>query len=174
MNFCANRQVKPATSSRFPKSLSVTFQPTPTGFRLAVETGQRETEAAFFPEDQDITRQSRPAKAHSNRNGLILDLKKDANLSANPAQLKGVLELSGGREYEIVALPIGTTAQTPISAVASTTSSSSAPITAPSLSWSLLLRTSGLAFLGGLAAQPHALRLSGALLEGPRAGQLRQ
>ncbi|MGA3262910.1 MAG: cytochrome c biogenesis protein CcdA, partial [Terracidiphilus sp.] len=64
--------------------------------------------------------------------GLILDLKKDANLTANPAQLNGVLELSGGRAYEIVALP-GTVAPA-----------------APPLSWSLLLRVSGLAFLGGL------------------------
>jgi thiol:disulfide interchange protein DsbD len=78
---------------------------------------------------------------------LILDLKKDANLSANPAQLKGVLELSGGRAYEIVALLSGTAVQTP---AASATASSSAPITAPTLSWSLLLRTSGLAFIGGL------------------------
>ena len=30
------------------------FQPTPDGFRLAVETGQRETQAEFFPEDEDI------------------------------------------------------------------------------------------------------------------------
>jgi thiol:disulfide interchange protein len=37
--------------------------------------------------------------------GLILDLKKDANLKTDPPELKGVLELSGGRAYEIVAKP---------------------------------------------------------------------
>ena len=139
---------------RIPKpflaSAKPAFQPTPIGFRLAIETGQKETEAAFFPEDQDILDNPAPQKFTPTANGLILDLKKDANLSASPAQLKGVLELSGGRAYEIVALPIGTTGQTPISAVASATSSSPAPITAPTLSWALLLRTSGLAFLGGL------------------------
>jgi thiol:disulfide interchange protein DsbD len=133
-----------------PASAKPTFQPTPTGFRLVVETGQKETEAAFFPEDQDIIDNPAPQKLTPTATGLILDLKKDAILAANPAQLKGVLELSGGRAYEIVALPIGTATQTPISAVAATTSSSPAPITAPSLSLSLLLRTSGLAFLGGL------------------------
>ena len=38
------------------------FQPTATGFRLAVETGQRETQAAFFPEDQDILDNPAPQK----------------------------------------------------------------------------------------------------------------
>jgi thiol:disulfide interchange protein DsbD len=133
-----------------PANVKQVFQPTPTGFRLVVETGQRETEAAFFPEDQDIIDNPAPQKFTPTATGLILDLKKDVILAANPAQLKGVLELSGGRAYEIVALPIGTAAQMPIAAVASTTSSSPAPMIAPSLSLSLLLRTSALAFLGGL------------------------
>ena len=137
-----------------PSNSKAIFQPTKEGFRLAVETGQKETEAAFFPEDQDILSNPAPQKLTPTANGLILDLKKDANLAANPAQLKGVLELSGGRAYEIAALPPGVTAPTPASSASvtatSTTSSSSTPINAPRLSWSLLLRTSGLAFLGGL------------------------
>jgi thiol:disulfide interchange protein DsbD len=114
------------------KTLNPKFQPTKDGFRLSVNTGQQEKSATFFPEDQDILDNPAPQKFTSTANGLILDLKKDANLTANPAQLKGVLELSGGRAYEIVALP-GTVAAG-----------------APRLSWALLLRTSGLAFLGGL------------------------
>ena len=35
----------------------------------------------------------------------MLELKKDSSLAANPAQLNGVLELSGGRAYELTALP---------------------------------------------------------------------
>jgi thiol:disulfide interchange protein DsbD len=115
-----------------PASFKAAFEPTKEGFRLGVETGQRETQAAFFPEDQDILDNPAPQKLTPMAKGLILDLKKDANLTANPAQLNGVLELSGGRAYEIVALP-GTVAPA-----------------APPLSWSLLLRVSGLAFLGGL------------------------
>jgi thiol:disulfide interchange protein DsbD len=140
----------------FPASAKAVFQPTPTGFRLTVTTGQRETSAVFFPSDQNILDNPSPQKLTPTANGLILDLKKDANLTANPTQLRGVLELSRGRNYEIVALPPGVTASPPPDTTASTSASESfalqgsAPVAAPSLSWSLLLRTSGLAFLGGL------------------------
>jgi thiol:disulfide interchange protein DsbD len=107
------------------------FQPTKEGFRLGFETGQRESAATFFPEDQDILDNPAPQKFTATAKGLILELKKDANLSTNPAQLSGVLEVSDGRAFELTALP-GTVAA------------------APSLSWLLLLRTFGLAFLGGL------------------------
>lgn len=107
------------------------FQPTPAGFRLAVTTGRRETQAEFFPEDQDILDNPAPQTVTPTANGLILDLRKDANLAANPAQLKGVLELSGGRNYEIAATP-GTVA---------------AP---PAFSFSALAGTAFFAFLGGI------------------------
>jgi thiol:disulfide interchange protein DsbD len=101
-------------AGRLPKTLpigfSVGFQQTKEGFRLAVLTGKRETQAEFFPSDQDIIDNPAPQKFTPTDNGLILDLKKDASLTANPAQMRGVLELSGGRAYEIVALPPGVTA----------------------------------------------------------------
>ncbi len=152
-----------------PTSYKTELQVSKEGFRLTAQTGKRETEAAFFPSDPDILDNPAPQKLTPTVNGLILDLKKDANLSANPAQLKGVLELSGGRAYEIAALPTGGMALATASsapALATTpsgpapnpstptsvaqTSSSPVPISAPSLSFSLLLRTTGLAFLGGL------------------------
>ncbi|MGO9337341.1 MAG: protein-disulfide reductase DsbD family protein [Terracidiphilus sp.] len=96
-------------SGRLPKPLppgvKATFQATKEGFRLSVETGQQETMAAFFPADQDVIDNPAPQKIEPAPNGLILILKKDANLSANPAVLNGVLELSGGRAYEIAAGP---------------------------------------------------------------------
>jgi thiol:disulfide interchange protein DsbD len=116
-----------------PSTSKAIFQLSSTGFRLLIKTGQRELSATFFPEDQDILDNPAPQKFMPTANGLILDLKKDANLSANPTQLKGVLELSGGRAYEIVALPGVVAAQAP-----------------SSFAWLSLLRTSGLAFLGGL------------------------
>ena len=115
-----------------PTNFKAIFQPTAIGFRFAVETGQRETEAVFFPSDQDILDNPAPQKLISTAKGLILDLKKDASLTANPAQLNGVLELSGGRAYELTALPGTVTA-----------------VGLP-LAWAALLRISGLAFLGGL------------------------
>jgi thiol:disulfide interchange protein DsbD len=115
-----------------PTNFKEIFQPTPTGFQLAVETGQRESSAVFFPADQDILDNPAPQKVSATAKGFVLDLKKDASLTANPAQLKGVLELSGGRAYEIAAIP-GTVAAA-----------------APTLAWGLVARATGLAFLGGL------------------------
>ena len=116
-----------------PVGLNAIFQPSKDSFRLSVDTGSKETAATFFPADQDILDNPAPQKVTPTAKGFILDLKKDASLTANPAQLKGVLELSGGRNYEIVALPGAIAAVAP-----------------PSLSWADLLRTSGFAFLGGL------------------------
>ena len=150
------------------------FQPTPDGFRLSVQTGQRETQAAFFPADPDILDNPAPQKFTPTANGLVLDLKKDANLASNPKELKGVLELSGGRNYEIVALPgnlpaAGVTESTsppvasnPAAAPASAPPQPAAAISTPaqpttadssslsSDSSSGLFRATGLAFLGGL------------------------
>ncbi len=128
-----NSKSLPAIPKPLPASAKAIFQPSPTGFRLAIETGQKEIEATFFPEDQDILDNPAPQKFTPTAAGLILDLKKDANLSANPTQLRGVLELSGGRAYEIVALPGAVAAPMP-----------------SSFAWLSLLRTSALAFLGGL------------------------
>jgi thiol:disulfide interchange protein DsbD len=158
-----------------PASAKANFQPTPTGFRLTVETGQRETSAEFFPEDQDIIDNPAPQKLTPTAKGLILDLKKDAELAANPAKLRGVLELSGGRAYEIVALPgsiaaavgVGEPSQqqaagaeAPTYQAAAKESSgpssgsaaqgSSSADRAASGFWWTLLRSTGLAFLGGL------------------------
>jgi thiol:disulfide interchange protein DsbD len=107
------------------------FQPTASGFRLAVSTGQRETQAVFFPDDQNIVDNPAPQTVTPTKAGFVLDLKKDSNLAANPAQLKGVIELSGGRNYEIVAMP-------------------GAVAVAPAFSFAALARIVGLAFLGGL------------------------
>jgi len=115
-----------------PENEKTVFPPPPTGFRLGVETGQREATAEFFPADQDVLDNPAPQKLTPTAKGFVLDLKKDANLTANPAQLKGVLELAGGRAYEIAAIP-GTVAAG-----------------APTLAWALLARATGLAFLGGL------------------------
>jgi len=117
-----------------PSSDTAIFQPMPSGFRLAVTTGQRETQAAFFPEDEDVLDNPAPQTVTPTATGLILDLKKDANLTKIPAQMNGVLELAGGRNYEIAATP-GTVA---------------APPAAPAFSFAALASTVFFAFLGGL------------------------
>ena len=124
----------PALPTTPPPTDTAIFQSAPTGFRLAVTTGQRETHAEFFPEDEDILDNPAPQTIAPTATGLVLDLKKDANLTAAPAQLKGVLELAGGRNYEIVATP-GTVAAPPV---------------APAFAFGALASTAFFAFLGGL------------------------
>jgi thiol:disulfide interchange protein DsbD len=115
-----------------PASDKVAFQPTAAGFRLAVDTGQRETQAAFFPADEDVIDNPAPQTVTPTAKGLILDLKKDANLTNNPAKLNGLIELSGGRAYVL-------------SADAGTVAAPAQPI-----SFGALAQSFGLAFLGGL------------------------
>ncbi|HEU5352295.1 MAG TPA: thioredoxin family protein [Terracidiphilus sp.] len=155
--------------SRIPKALpagdKATFEATETGFRLAVQTGQRETEATFFPADANVVDDPSPQWMAATAHGLVLELKKDASLAKTPAALNGVLELSGGRAFVIAAKP-GT--------VAAVAGAASHPADAPSAaalagaenfgvagmeqsashaaseSAAGLLRIAGLAFLGGL------------------------
>ncbi len=120
----------------FPAGDKAVFEATSTGFRLAVDTGQRETEAQFFPSDQTVIDNPAPQKATPTAHGLVLTLKKDASLAGKPAHLNGVIELSGSRAYHIAATP-GVVA---------------APVEQASTGLSLLslARIAALAFLGGL------------------------
>ncbi|MGD1062463.1 MAG: thioredoxin family protein [Terracidiphilus sp.] len=138
-----------ALPKALPSSDTAIFQPTPTGFRLAVTTGKRETEAEFFPEDEDILDNPAPQTVTSTAAGFVLDLKKDANLTSGPAQLKGVLELAGGRNYEIAATP-GTVAAPPAAPALSLPGTVVAPPAAPAFSFAALASTVFFAFLGGL------------------------
>jgi thiol:disulfide interchange protein len=112
-----------------PAGTKLGFVSTSNGFRLTVETGQRETEAAFFPADQDVIDNPAPQKVTPTARGFTLEIKKDANLAKSPDQLRGVIELSGGRAYEIAAAqgaPAG--AKAALSQAAATVApSSSAP-----------------------------------------------
>jgi thiol:disulfide interchange protein DsbD len=148
-----------------PTTAKAVFEPTKEGFRLSIQTGQEETEASFFPSEENILDNPAPQKLTPTAKGLILDLKKDANISANPPQLKGVLELSRGRSFELTAqlssaaAPVAEAA--PSTPTVATTAPPSAPAPAPiqpqpapktanPFTFSALLRASGLAFLGGL------------------------
>jgi thiol:disulfide interchange protein DsbD len=141
-----------ALPKALPSSDSAVFQPTPSGFRLAVTTGQRETQAAFFPEDEDILDNPAPQTVTPTGNGLILDLKQDPNMTAAPAQLKGVIELAGGRNYEIKALRSEIVMPTPSGGGASfgVARMENMPAAQPAFSFAALASTVFLAFLGGL------------------------
>jgi thiol:disulfide interchange protein/DsbC/DsbD-like thiol-disulfide interchange protein len=149
-----------------PTNYKAAFRPSSEGFRLAVQTGERETEAAFFPADQGILGNAASQKLTPTPTGLILNLKKDANLRDNPAELNGVIELSRDRVFEVAALqgdaaiaianfpaaPAVSAVHTPAAThIVAADSSKSSPIPTPAtLDWSQLIRTIGLAFLGGM------------------------
>ncbi|HEU5457513.1 MAG TPA: protein-disulfide reductase DsbD domain-containing protein, partial [Terracidiphilus sp.] len=144
-----------------PKKLAAegdaTFEATATGFRLAVRTGQRETEATFFPADANVIDNPAPQLMAATAHGLVLELKKDASLAKAPAELKGVLELSGGRAFALVANPgtvaaVAGEASHPAEAVG-LASAGGVEQVAPrgsSGSGAGLLRIAVLAFFGGL------------------------
>lgn len=151
-----------------PRGFTAVFQPAGSGFHLAVTTGQRETTAEFFPADQNVLDNPAPQKLTPTTKGLILDLKKDANLTTVPGQLSGVLELSGGRAFDLVAVPGVVAGGGDISSASTAPSTAAAPAQSsaavagqqsgqqqvaprvPVSSASELLKASGLAFLGGL------------------------
>ncbi|WP_263358190.1 protein-disulfide reductase DsbD family protein [Acidicapsa ligni] len=117
-----------------PTSAKAVFTPTPTGFRLAVLTGQPEATAQFFPAEQSVLDNPAPQPVSTLATGIVLDLKKDSTLGATPAQIAGIVELSGGRAYDVVAIP---------GVVPASTASKPADATG-------LIKAAGLAFLGGI------------------------
>jgi thiol:disulfide interchange protein DsbD len=148
----------------FPFGDKLGFVATANGLKLTVETGRRETQAAFFPVDQDVIDNPAPQKVTPTAKGFTLELKKDANLTQTPAQLHGVIELSGGRAYDIIArqgapAPVAAS-PADVSAVStastasplnsgSTTNIASTPTPASALQ-PAFAKIIGLAFLGGI------------------------
>jgi thiol:disulfide interchange protein DsbD len=143
-----------------PEGDKLGFVSTASGFKLTVETGQRETQAAFFPSDQDVMDNPAPQKMTPTAKGFTLELKKDANLTAAPKLLRGVIELSGGRAYGIAAaqgapapmrmvMLVAETAN-PASAAASNATSSASTVPPVASTQPGFAKVIGFAFLGGI------------------------
>jgi thiol:disulfide interchange protein/DsbC/DsbD-like thiol-disulfide interchange protein len=144
-----------------PHPFKAFFQPTTADIRLAVDTGREETSAVFFPVDRGILDNPAAQRLTPTPRGFVLDLRKDAGLTDNPAELKGVLELAGGRAYEIAALPgvvkgVPAVADEPDAPTASNSATGAAVSVAPAAGRAAaasslsLFSAAGLAFLGGL------------------------
>jgi thiol:disulfide interchange protein len=88
-----------------PASGDAKFESTPKGFTLAVNTGQRESSAQFFPFDPNIIFNPAPQPVTPTSSGFQLGLTKDENLAAAPKELHGLVVLADGRAYEIHATP---------------------------------------------------------------------
>ena len=137
-----------------PRQDNLGFVSTPAGLRLTVLTGQRETQASFFPAEQNILENPAPQELTPTAKGFTLELKKDAELKQAPTELSGVLELSGGRAFQIAAKPGPPAPPVPLAAAnpatsASPVSTASTASTADSAAPGIL-RIIGLAFLGGI------------------------
>ena len=102
-------------------------------FFITLKDGQRESQAEFFPLDQSQIANAAPQTTLPLRDGVQLTLQKDENLGANPAQLRGVIEL-GSRAYLLSGAVVA----------------GAPPAASPSVSGVALLRIAALAFLGGL------------------------
>lgn len=85
-----------------PPGAKALFTTTSSGFALAViGEHQASSSAQFFPLDQNQIENVAPQPVHAGGGNLLISLKKDANLSTSPAQLRGVLRLGNGDGYEI-------------------------------------------------------------------------
>jgi len=72
-------------------------------FVLTIETGMRETKAAFFPLEEEQIDNPSPQSVTPLANGLQITLKKSDQLLKPISTLKGVVVLSPGRAYEVAA-----------------------------------------------------------------------
>jgi DsbC/DsbD-like thiol-disulfide interchange protein len=58
-----------------PSEVKANFEPTAAGFRVHISTGRKETQAAFFPADQNVIDDPAPQQLVPTAKGLTLDLK---------------------------------------------------------------------------------------------------
>ncbi|MGF7180040.1 protein-disulfide reductase DsbD family protein [Tunturiibacter psychrotolerans] len=112
-----------------------------TDFVLNLTTGGRETNAEFYPADQDQIANAAPQQIEPTSDGVRLRVRRSDDLKTLPAQLHGVLKLSDNQAYEVTA-PVtpGEVAPAPGSKVAGSPATSSVTT----------ISAIGLAFVGGI------------------------
>ncbi len=84
-----------------PRSESVHVSATRDHLTLAIETGQRETNAEFYPLEEDALRNAADQIVAPNPKGALLRMERGDISDTLPTRLKGVLKLSGNRSYLI-------------------------------------------------------------------------
>jgi thiol:disulfide interchange protein DsbD len=94
-----------AARSRIPTPAPATWtmSATSTGdtFVVDVLTGSREAQAVFFPLDLSQVNDSAAQAVTPLPNGVRLTLAKSSQLTKEPAQLRGVVTLPGGRAHTV-------------------------------------------------------------------------
>jgi len=112
-----------------------------TDFVLNLTTGGRETNAEFYPSDQDQIANAAPQQIEPTSDGVRLRVRRSDDLKTLPTQLHGVLKLSDNQAYEVT-IPVtpGEVAPAPGSKVAGSPATSSVTT----------ISAIGLAFVGGI------------------------
>ena len=140
-----------------PSTYRTWFAPTVQGFALRIITGRRETEAVFFPSDQGTLDNPAPQSLTPTDDGALLLLKKDTGLTSSLDVLKGVVELAGGRAFNVAAKPgaiepalLRAATAAAAAATAPAISQLAVPAQESQAQGHSLWGISGLAFLGGI------------------------
>jgi thiol:disulfide interchange protein len=134
------------------EALTLIPQPLPTDAKLTITggktdfvfnlvTGGRETNAEFYPADQDQIANAAPQQIEPTSDGVRLFVRRSDDLKTLPSQLHGVIKLSDTEAYDVTA-PVtpGEVAPTPGSKLPG----------APATSSVTTLSAIGLAFIGGI------------------------
>jgi thiol:disulfide interchange protein len=130
-----------------PKPLPATMSASAVGdakqIQVTLKTGTRETDAAFYPFDEDVIENAAEQPVESQPDGIRIWLKRAADATSMPTTLHGLVELSSTEAYDItVPVTQGTVAALPRTANKSPDTSNGPDLNAFS--------AIGLAFLGGL------------------------
>jgi DsbC/DsbD-like thiol-disulfide interchange protein/cytochrome c biogenesis protein CcdA len=88
-----------------PRDESVQASATRDHLALVIETGQLESNAEFYPLNEDALRHAADQIVAPNAKGTLLSLERGDISDTLPIHLKGVLKLSGGRAY-LVDVPV--------------------------------------------------------------------
>ena len=122
-----------------PATAQVTVLGGKTDFVLTLTTGKAESDAEFYPLEQDQIANAAEQTAEKIPNGIRLRVKRSEDLKTLPSQLRGVIKLSDTQAYEISA-PV--TAGEVAEAAAKPGSSEVSGVTT--------ISAIGLAFVGGI------------------------
>jgi thiol:disulfide interchange protein len=124
-----------------PSDAKLTITGGKTDFVFTLITGGRETNAEFYPSDQDQIANAAPQQVEPLTDGVRLRVRRSEDLKTLPARLHGVLKLSDTVAYEI---------KSPVTPGEIAAAPGSTAPGAPATSSVTTLGAIGLAFIGGI------------------------
>jgi thiol:disulfide interchange protein len=123
-----------------PPSMHYTVTGGKTDFVLTLITGDNETDAEFYPYDQDQIANAADQISEIVPNGIRLRIKRSDDLKTLPATLHGVIRLSDTQAYEVIAPVVA--GEVPAANPAQSSGQKASAVTT--------VTAIGLAFLGGI------------------------